>query len=106
MKKMNFSNMQDLGTVLTPEEMKAITINDIGSGCGSEEGSGSGSGSPCTCFLTLTSGQVFDTQPVPMVYSKSECEAACDTMCKNNDYCKSVRAVFDDGNGTGSGSMV
>lgn len=97
MKKMNFSNMQDLGIVLTPEEMKAITINDIGSG------SGSGSGSPCTCYLNLTSGQVLDTQPIPMAYGVRDCESACTSMCRSNDYCDSVFYYFNDGVNTGSG---
>lgn len=103
MKKMNFSNMQDLGTVLTPEEMKAIFV-DKGASAKTDY---------CYCSLRVTDvpagGTKVEHYTTSDVNSATDCEAACRAKCKSHPNCLSVeRWAFAPadlpGSGSGSGS--
>ena len=81
-KKMTIPEINELGNVLTSEEMKNIVA---GKSC--QPGS-------CICKMTLKGGSIFETSPVDTIMSGKECQSACKKMCDGNHYCKSTTYVF------------
>lgn len=89
MKKMKVSEVQSLGSVLTPEEMKAIRTDESGS---------------CVCIYTMYD-MSSNSETIEGDYSSDEeCDDECFNRCGDNIDCMTASGYIVHGSGSGSGS--